>query len=183
MIKRNSFFIFVVINENNTQDPEAHSSLACLAKRLVTRAGGELHLRVLCFNVETLFSIITVLFCPGCSDQRWLVGSAHCSCITLVGLLYFMSRDDARAANREGDAALFFLILRDSILCVSSYAGGWVYFVFVLNGASNEETKVHPKLQLCFPHLFYLFYFELLRFFHQARSSPRKVLRRVHEHC
>lgn len=177
MINQNSFFISVVINENNTQDPEALSSLACLAKRLVTRAGGELLLRVLCFNVEKLFSIITVLFCPGCS------GSAHCSCITLVGLLYFMSRDDARAANREGDAALFFLILRDSILCVSSDAGGWVYFVFVLNGASNEETKVHPKLQLCFAHLFYLFYVELLRLFHQAKSSPRKVLRRVCEHC
>lgn len=74
-----------------------------------------------------------------------------------------MSRDDARAPNREGDAALFSPILRDSMLCVSSYAGGWVYFVFVLNGASNEETKVHPKLQLGFAHLFYLFYVELLR--------------------
>lgn len=96
-----------------------------------------------------------------------------------MGLLYFMSRDDARAADREGDAALFFLILPDSILSASGYAGGWVYFVFVLNGASNEETKVHPKLQLCFAHLFYLFYVELLRLFHQPESSPRKV----RKHC
>lgn len=49
------------------------------------------------------------------------------------------------------ELALFFPVLiwlHNDCVSVSSTAWGWAYFVFLLNGASNEESKRYQCLQL-----------------------------------